>query len=95
MEHVSRRAARPTASIDLTLSRCVQDGVCLKDVVCPATSLNIGDIAEREFDSRIDAILYAARRAHKLQMAGRTVAVSLEGADGRWRAFNSSLQPMP
>jgi hypothetical protein len=45
------------------------------------------------FDTRVAALAFAMRDAERKRREGLTVVVSVEGADGRWRAFDQDMKP--
>lgn len=47
----------------------------------------------RLFDSRVAALAFAMRDAERKRREGLVVMVSVEGADGRWRAFDPDMKP--
>ncbi len=45
------------------------------------------------FDTRLSAITFAVRDSNRKRLAGFEAVISVEGADGRWRAFDPDMKP--
>lgn len=56
-------------------------------------TIAIGQDPRRSFASRRDAIHFAADEAERIQrIENRSVVINIEGADGLWRPFGTSLE---
>jgi hypothetical protein len=45
------------------------------------------------FNTRVAALAFAMRDAERKRREGLAAVVSVEGADGRWRAFDPDMKP--
>lgn len=56
-------------------------------------TIAIGQERRRSFASRRDAIQFVADEAERIQrIESRSVVINIEGADGLWRPFRTSLE---
>jgi hypothetical protein len=54
--------------------------------------LRLSNESARFFPTRLAALAYAIREAGRRKSEGTLVQISVEGADGRWRAFDSEMK---
>lgn len=56
-------------------------------------TIAIGRELRRSFASRTDAVQFAADEAERIhRIENRSVVINIEGADGLWRPFRTSLE---
>jgi Uncharacterized protein conserved in bacteria (DUF2188) len=56
-------------------------------------TIAIGRESRRVFTTRKDAVQFAAGEAERIQrIEHRSVVINIEGADGLWRPFRTSLE---
>jgi hypothetical protein len=57
-------------------------------------SVSVNHAEGRHFSSRVAALSYAINEAKTLASRGIAIIISVEGADGQWRAFDDEMKSL-